>query len=587
MPNTSDIIMDTLEAWGVEVVFGLPGDGINGLMEALRQRSDKIKFVLVRHEEAAAFAAGGYAKFSGKLGMCLATSGPGAVHLLNGLYDAKLDGQSVLAITGQTYSDLIGSRYQQEIDLLQLFAGVAEYNIQVNSAEHARMVTDLAIRTAIGRGNVAHITIPVDVQEHKLDGDYSKKKVPGITSQRAPDLRIRPPEDAVEKAAEVLNAGKKVIIFAGQGAASGRKELIQLAERLNAPVIKPLLGKDVMPDDHPLCLGGAGLLGTRPSEQAVEDCDTLLMVGTSFPYLHYLPEPGQCRSVQIDIDPRRLGLRYPIEVGLMGDSGTALRDLLPHIQAREKSDWVKRLQKGKDDWHALMVDRGNRDDVPVKPQRIAWELDRLLDDNAIITCDSGTIATWAARYINMRGEQRFSLSGNLATMAPGIPYAIAAQVAHPGRQVVAFIGDGGCMMLGSELSTLAHHGLPVTVVVIDNRSLGMIKWEQMVFLGNPSYGTDLPKIDFVQFAESQGVKGFFIEDPDKAVGTLKDALAHDGPSLVHCVVDPYEPPHPPSIEIEQAINMGKALAKGEPNATKIGLTLFRDKIRDLTTYAKR
>src|SRR5581483_10163711 len=479
MPNTSDVIMDTLERWGVDVVFGLPGDGINGLMEALHERRESIRFVLVRHEEAAAFAATAYAKFTGKLGACIATSGPGGIHLLNGLYDAKMDQAPVLAITGQTYSDLIGSRYQQEVNMLQLFSDVAEYNVQVNSPEHARMATDNACRTALAHRTVAHLNVPVDVQEESLKGEWSRAKVPGATSHRPADLEVHPPGHAIRAAAAILNKAKRPAILAGSGARDAGHDLIALAVALQAPVIKPLLGKDVIPDDHPHCLGGIGLLGTAPSQKALEECDALLMVGTSFPYMSYLPKPGSVPGIQIDIEPSRIGIRYPVEVGLVGDSKAALSDLLPHVSVRQQSDWLAGLQGDMREWWSQLEERATRRDAPMKPQVVAWELAKRLKDDAIVTCDSGTIAAWAARYVRVRGQMRFSLSGTLASMAPGVPYAIGAQVAYPDRQVVAFVGDGGLLMLAGELATAAQHKLPIKVVVIKNNVLGMIKWEQM------------------------------------------------------------------------------------------------------------
>ena len=581
MPNTSDIVVDALEAWGVEVVFGLPGDGINGLMEALRQREGRIRFILVRHEEAAAFMACAYAKLTGRLGVCIATSGPGGIHLLNGLYDAKLDGAPVLAITGQTYSDLIGSKYQQEVDMLRLFDDVSVYNVQVNGPEHAMGVVHLACRAALARRGVAHLNFPVDVQEAVLEGDYTKKNVPRHTDALKVNLSARPPLGEVRRAAEVLNAARKVVILAGSGARGAHEELLELSDRLQAPIVKPLLGKDVVPDEHPRVLGGIGLLGTLPSQKALEECDALLMVGTSFPYMEYLPKPGAARGVQIDLDPARIGLRYPVEVGLVGDARIALQDLLPLVEARGASEWLTGLQGDMRDWRGLMESRATREDAPMKPQVVAYQLGKRLRDDAIVTCDSGTIATWAARYIQMRQGQRFTLSGNLASMAPGLPYAIAAQIAYPDRQVVAFVGDGGLLMLASELSVAAHHRLPIKVVVIKNGTLGMIKWEQMVFLGNPSYGVDLPPVDIAALANALGVKGYHVERPQEVGAILDEALRHDGPALVECAVDPFEPPHPPKVKMEQAIRMAQALARGEPNGHRIALTLFRDKLDDL------
>jgi pyruvate dehydrogenase (quinone)/pyruvate oxidase len=588
MPNTSDIVFDTLLDWGVDTVFGLPGDGINGLMEALRVRRDRIRFVLVRHEEAAAFMATGYAKFTGRMGVCIATSGPGGVHLLNGLYDAKADQKPVLAITGQTYSDLIGSRYQQELAMTQLYQDVAAYNVQVSSAEHAHLATDWACRTAYAKQAVAHLNIPVDVQEWEFKGQFSKKHVPRPGTRLAHlSFAVRPPDDELQRAAELLNSAQRPVLLVGQGAGGARAQVLALARALQAPVVKALLGKDVVPDEDPHCVGYAGLLGTQPGAHALEHCDTLVLVGTSFPYMEYLPKPDRARAVQVDIDGARLGLRYPVDVGLVGDVRATLDALLPMLRERaEGNGWLPGLQDRMERWWRLIEERGTRDDVPMKPQVVAWELGKRLDDDAILTCDSGTIATWAARYIRIRGAQRFSLSGNLATMAPGLPYAIAAQVAWPERQVVAFVGDGGLLMLGSELSTAAAHDLPVKVVVCKNGILGMIKWEQMVFLGNPSYGITLPDVDLVKYAEAQGVAGFHAERPDEVGDVLDRFLAHDGPALLEAVVDPNEPPWPPHVTLEQAVNMGKAMARGEPNGRRIGLTLFRDKVEDLTRPAQ-
>jgi pyruvate dehydrogenase (quinone)/pyruvate oxidase len=455
------------------------------------------------------------------------------------------------------------------------------YNVQVNSAEHAHMVGDLACRTALARRGVAHVNVPIDVQVEPLLGDYSKPKVPRATSHHARELTTRPDDVALRHAADLLNDGRRVAIVAGSGARDAGHELIAVATALQAPLIKPLLGKDVVPDEHPLCLGGIGLLGTEPSQDALEQCDTMLMVGSSFPYMEYLPKPGQAKAVQVDADPARIGLRYPIDVGLVGDSKATLSALLPLLRARSTSDWLAGLQGQMRDWWGKMDARAARADVPMKPQVVAGELSKRLRDDAIVTCDSGTIATWAARHIKIRAGQRFTLSGNLATMAPGLPYAIAAQVAYPDRQVVAFVGDGGLLMLGSELSTAAQHRLPIKVIVIDNDMLGMIKWEQMVFLGNPTYGIDLPHVDLAGMANALGVKGYRAERPQEIGGVLDDALRHDGPALVQCVTDPNEPPLPPKIKAEQALHLAEALARGEPNRERIALTIFRDKMDEM------
>jgi pyruvate dehydrogenase (quinone) len=582
--TTADVLVDRLIDWGVGVIFGLPGDGINGLMEALRKRQDRISFVQVRHEEAAAFMACGYAKYSGKIGVCIATSGPGAIHLLNGLYDAKMDGAPVLALTGQTYHDLLGMHYQQEVDLLALFKDVAVYNQQVMGARHAKALVDAACRTALSYRGVAHITCPVDFQEQTLSEDErkSEKEVSDHTSGVWRPPVVVPCAADVAAAANVLNAGTKTVILAGQGALGAGAELEQLADTLAAPIVKPLLGKAVVPDDSPFTTGGIGLLGTEPSEIAMEQCDTLLMVGTSFPYMEFYPKHDRCRGVQIDRDPARIGLRFPIEVPLCGDAKSTLQVLLPQIRRREDRSFLDQAQAGMKKWRELMATRTHRDDMPLKPQVVADSLNTLLKDDAIISTDSGTITTWVARHIDAKRHQMFSCSGNLATMAPGLPYTIAAQIAFPGRQCVAFVGDGGFTMLMGEFATAVKYRLPIKVVIIKNNALGMIKWEQMVFLGNPEYGVSLEPIDFVKFAEACGGIGFRCERPDEVHSALEAMMLADGPALCEAVVDPFEPPMPPRASVKQALHLAESLARGEPNRARIALTLFRDKVTDLT-----
>jgi pyruvate dehydrogenase (quinone)/pyruvate oxidase len=580
--TTADVLADRLIDWGVRVIFGLPGDGINGIMEALRTRQEKIRFIQVRHEESAAFMACGYAKYTGQLGVCLATSGPGAIHLLNGLYDAKLDGAPVLAITGQTYHDLIGTQYQQEVDLLSLFKDVAVYNQMVLGAGHVRSLVDAGCRAALSHRGVAHITIPVDLQEQKVGEDEkSAKNVEGHTSSVWRPPIVVPCSDDVRAAADVLNAGKKTVILAGQGALGATSELEQLADLMAAPIVKPLLGKAAVPDDSPFTTGGIGLLGTEPSEVAMEEADTLLMVGTSFPYLEFYPKHDACRGVQIDREPSRIGLRFPVEVGLCGDAKSTMQVLLPLIHRRDDRSFLEQAQAGMKDWRELLQTRAAREEMPMKPQVVAAALNDLLADDAIVSTDSGTITTWVARYIQMKRGQLFSCSGNLATMAPGLPYSIAAQIAYPGRQSVAFVGDGGFTMLMGEFVTAVKYGLPIKVVIIKNNVLGMIKWEQMVFLGNPEYGVTLQPIDFVKFAEACGAIGFRCETPDEARPALEAMMLADGPALVEAVVDPFEPPMPARVKAKQALRMAEALARGEPNRGRIALTLFRDKVSDL------
>jgi pyruvate dehydrogenase (quinone) len=581
--TAADVLVETLMAWGVEVVFGLPGDGINGIIESFRTRQDKIRFIQVRHEEAAAFMACGYAKFTGKLGVCVATSGPGGIHLLNGLYDAKLDNQPVLAITGLQFHDLIGTFTQQDVALDKLFMDVAVYNERIMGPTHVENVTELACRTALAYHGVAHITFPVDLQEKEVKKKQaSSRNIAHHTSDvYARSARV-PNRVDLEHAADILNEGGKVVILAGRGALDATDELEKTAELLAAPIVKPLLGKAAVPDDSPYTTGGIGLLGTRPSQEALEDCDTLLMVGTSFPYIEYLPKPDQARGVQVDLDPKRIGLRYPVEVGLVGDSKNTLRELIPLLKRKEARKFLEAAQAGMKDWWQLMEKRGTRQGKPMKPQVVAWELGKRLRNDAIVSSDSGTITTWWARQIVARRGQMFSLSGTLATMAPGLPYTIAAQVAYPNRQCVAFVGDGGFSMLMADFVTAVKYKLPIKVVIIKNNTLGQIKWEQMVFLGNPEYVVDLQPIDFAAFAHACGGIGFSIEDPADCGRTLDEFLAAPGPAILQAVVDPFEPPLPAKVKAEQALHFAESLARGEPNRKKIALTTLSDQVRELT-----
>jgi pyruvate dehydrogenase (quinone) len=579
--TTADVLIERLADWGVDLIFGLPGDGINGIMEALRKKQDTIRFVQVRHEEAAAFMACAHAKYTGRLGVCLATSGPGAIHLLNGLYDAKMDGAPVLALTGQTYHDLLGMRYQQEVDLLALFKDVSVFNQQVMGPLHARSLIDVACRAALDDRGVAHITCPNDMQEQPIsDANSSPMNVNGHTSSAWRPPIVVPQQEALKSAADLLNGGKRTVILVGQGALGAGQEIEKVAELLGAPVVKALLGKGVIPDDSPYTTGGIGLLGTLPSEKAMEECDTLFIVGSSFPYMSYLPKPGQAKAVQIDRDPKRLGLRYPIDIGLAGDARATLQGLLPMLQPRQDRSFLREAQERMKEWWELMEQRGTRDDVPLKPQVVAHHLNELLADDAIISTDSGTITTWAARYIRIKRNQLFSCSGNLASMAVALPYTNAAQIAYPGRQCVGFVGDGGFTMLMCEFITAVKYNLPVKIIIIKNNTLGQIKWEQMVFLGNPEYGVELQPIDFVKFAEACGGVGFRCEKPDEVRPAIQAALLSNKPALVEAIVDPFEPPMPARASVKQALHFAEALARGEPNSSRIALTLFRDKVNE-------
>ncbi|MBK9713956.1 MAG: pyruvate oxidase [Kouleothrix sp.] len=580
--TVADLLVERLVAWGVDTIFGLPGDGINGIFEALRTRQDRIRFVQVRHEEAAAFAACGYAKYTGRLGVCLATSGPGGIHLLNGLYDAKCDGAPVLAITGHTFHDLIGTSYQQDVDLDKLYMDVAAYNQRVMGPAHVVNVVDEAVKTALGRRTVAHITIPKDIQTWESgDSQRSSANIPQHSADLFASAHPLPPQPLLQRAAGLINAGSKVAILAGRGALGCRDELILLAEKVAGPIVKPLLGKAVVPDNIPYTTGGIGLLGTAPSQDAMQECDTLIVVGSSFPYIEFYPRPGQAKAVQIDVDPARIGLRYPPDVGLVGDSGDVLRALLPLIDRKGDRRFLETAQQRMKDWRGLMDERGTRMDMPMKPQVVTYQLDKLLDDDAIVTADSGTIATWAARYIQVRGRMQFSLSGNLATMANGLPYSIGAAVAYPGRQVVAIVGDGGFTMLMGEVATLVKYKLPVKIIIVKNNVLGQIKWEQIVFEGNPEYGVELHPIDFAAYAIACGAAGFTLDDPQQAESVLRQALAHPGPAVIQAVVDPNEPPMPGNTTTKQAIKFAEALIKGQRKRFDIIKTVLEDKVREV------
>jgi pyruvate dehydrogenase (quinone)/pyruvate oxidase len=578
--TSADILVDILHDWGVEVVFGIPGDGINGIMEALRERQEDIRFVQTRHEEAAALMACGYAKVTGRLGVCLATSGPGGLHLTNGLYDAKLDGQPVLAITGHHYHDLIDTHAQQDVDLTRVFEDVAVYNTRVMGPSHVENVTHLACRAALGYRGVSHINMPLDIQEMEV-GEYSKRNVPDHTSAVFGRFVEIPSRADLDAAAGVLNEGKKVVILAGRGALGAGDELEAMADALGAPVVKPLLGKAAVPDDSPYTTGGIGLLGTAPSQEAIEECETLLMVGTSFPYIEFLPKPGQARAVQIDSDPARISLRYPVEVGLVGDSKATLAALLPKLERKDDRSFLEKAQKNMREWWHTLEERATNPESPMKPQVVAAAVDKLLTDDAVCVTDSGTITTWWARYIKARRGQILTVSGTLATMGCGVPYAIAAQIAYPERQVVAFVGDGGFSMLMADFATAVKYDLPIKVVVIKNNTLGQIKWEQMVFNGNPEYGVNLQPIDFALVAKACGGSGFTVEDPTKCDEVMREAFATRGPVLVEAIVDQFEPPWPPKIQRSQAQNFAKSLLRGQPNREKIALTAFRDKVREL------
>ncbi len=576
--KVAELLIERLIQWGVDTIFSLPGDGISGIYEVLRIHEKNIKLVQVRHEEAAAFAACAYAKYSGRLGVCLSTSGPGGVHLLNGLYDAKLDGQPVLAITGHTFHDLIGTHYQQDLDLDKLFMDVAAYNERIMGPSHVDNVVDEAIKTALSQRTVVHINIPKDIQEWRMNGHQSMANVPAHSATIYRMSRPIPSQTDLNSAAAVINTGEKVVILVGRGALDAREEILQLASKTQGVVIKALLGKAVIPDGSPYTTGGIGLLGTAPSQDAMQECDTLIMVGTSFPYMEFYPKQP-VRTVQIDIDPTRIGLRHGVEVGLTGDCRETLRSLLFLITPKRDKSWLEKSQVRMKQWNALLKAQGTRMDKPLKPQVVAFLLNSLIDKDCIICADTGTVTTWAARYIMIREQMQFSASGTLASMANGLPYAVGAAMANPGRQVICLCGDGGFSMLMCELATIAKYKLPVKVIIFKNNALGMIKWEQIALEGNPEYGIDLHPIDFAMYAQSCGVSGFTLDDPSDTQAIIQQALKTPGPAVIDALIDPYEPPLPGHISSAQAWHFAQSMVRGEKDRWHILKTVVEDTIR--------
>jgi pyruvate dehydrogenase (quinone) len=581
----SEALVERLADWGVDTVFGLPGDGINGLMEGLRRHRDRVKFVLVHHEEAAAFMATAHAKATGQLGVCLATSGPGGIHLLNGLYDAKLDHMPVLAITGMQETSVLGTGYQQEVDLDKLYEDVAVYDQMIYNPVQLPAVVDIAVRTAYARRGVAHLTVPNDLQVAKAGQNPFTEVGPARPPATAPVLLSqpgRPSDDDLQRLADVLNSGEKIGVLAGAGALHAREQLLAVAETLGAPIVKTLSGKAAVPDDSPYTTGGIGLLGTAPSEDLMDEVDTLFLVGTNFPYTKFMPEPGKARIVQIEADPARAGSRVPTEVPVVGDAKEGLQALLPLLKQRSDTSFLEKYQKAMARWRAKMAALQDETRDPIAPEFVVGVLDELSADDAILTCDSGTIATWAARHWQIRGDRQFYLSGNLATMAPGLPYAIGIQHSFPGRQVIAYIGDGGFAMLMAEFLTAIKHDLPVKVVINNNNSLGQILWEQMV-LGFPEMGVRYPEpfVDYTAIATANGALGIKVTKPAEVRSAVSQALSHDGPAIVDVNVNPDEPPLPGKVEFQQAKKFAGAFLRGQPRKATIATTLLADKIEQL------
>jgi pyruvate dehydrogenase (quinone) len=576
MPETvGDYLLTRLREWGVEHVFGYPGDGINGIIAAFGKSDNHPRFVQARHEEMAAFSAVGYAKFSGRVGVCVATSGPGAIHLLNGLYDAKLDHVPVVAIVGQTARSAMGGSYQQEVDLQPLFKDVAsDYLVEVNVAAQLPNAIDRAIRTAQARHAPTAVIIPADLQEEAYEPPgHEFKQVPS-SPPSVPHPVVVPAQDELDRAAEVLGAGEKVAILVGQGARGAADEVRLLAELTGAGVAKALLGKDVLPDDLPYVTGSIGLLGTRPSYELMRDCDTLLIVGSNFPYTQYLPPFGKARAVQIDIDGSMIGMRYPTEVNLIGDAGATLRALLTMVERKQNRSWRETVERNVASWWEAMQREAMVDADPINPMRVVWELSERVPENAIITADSGSSTNWYARLLKMRGTMRGSLSGTLATMGPGVPYAIGAKFAHPDRPVIALVGDGAMQMNGlAELITVARYAVEwadprLVVCVFHNNDLNQVTWELRAMGGAPKFeeSQSLPEVSYADFARGMGFESITVDKPDE-LGTAWDrALGADRPALLDVRCDPEVPPIPPHATFEQAKSTAEALLKGDPDA---------------------
>ncbi|GAA0233776.1 thiamine pyrophosphate-requiring protein [Saccharothrix mutabilis subsp. mutabilis] len=585
--QVADYVLQRLREWGVEHVFAYPGDGINGLVAAFGRADNVPKFVQARHEEMSALQAVGYAKFSGRVGVCLATSGPGAIHLLNGLYDAKLDHVPVVAIVGQTARTALGGSYQQEVDLHSLFKDVAsEYLVDVTVPEQLPNALDRAIRTAEAERAPTALIIPADVQELAYSApEHAFKHVPSSPPSRSWHTSV-PPQAEVNRAAEVLNAGEKVAVLVGQGARDAADEVHEVAELLGAGVAKALLGKDVLPDDRSYVTGAIGLLGTRPSYELMRDCDTLLIVGSSFPYSQFLPEFGKARGVQIDVDGRLIGMRYPTEVNLVGDAKSTLRALLPAL--RRKDGWRATIEKNVADWWDALRAQAFEDADPVNPMRIAWELSERLPEDAIVTADSGSAANWYARLVRLRGRMRGSLSGTLATMGAGVPYAIGAKFAHPDRPVVALVGDGAMQMNGlAELITLAryHREWPdrrCVVCVLHNNDLNQVTWELRAMGGAPKFeeSQTLPDVDYAAFARSVGLVGVNVDAPDDLGAAWDEVLGADRPAVLDVRCDPNVPPIPPHASFDQVKNTAEALLRGDPDAWSVVTKGVRTKVQE-------
>jgi pyruvate dehydrogenase (quinone) len=588
--TVADFILQRLATWGVRRVYGYPGDGINGVMGAFqRLGADAPAFTQVRHEEMAAFMACAHAKFTGEVGVCVATSGPGAIHLLNGLYDAKLDHQPVVAIVGQQARTALGGSYQQEVDLVSLFKDVAgDYVQMATDPAQTRHLVDRALRIAQAERTVTCLILPNDLQQEEVVDPPPDEHGTVHSSAAYSTPAVRPQDDDLRRAAEVLDAGERVAILVGQGAMNAAAEVTAVADALGAGVAKALLGKAALPDDLPWVTGSIGLLGTKPSWDLMKECDTLLMVGTGFPYAEFLPAEGQARGVQIDIDGRMLGLRYPTEVNLVGDAALTLRALLPHLHRKEDRSWREQIEAGVAEWWDVLEARAHNEAEPVNPQRVFWELSGRLPERCILTADSGSVTNWFARDLRIRPGMMASLSGTLASMGSGVPYAIGAKFAHPDRPVIALVGDGAMQMNGSgELITIAKYWEQwsdprLIVLVLNNRDLNQVTWEQRVMEGDPKVQAtqDLPDFPYARYAELIGLSGIRVDDPDEVGAAWDAALAARRPCVLEAVTDPEVPPLPPHITLQQARAMTSALAGGDAHAGRIIRQTLRDKVEE-------
>jgi pyruvate dehydrogenase (quinone) len=588
--TVSDFFWERLSSWGVKRVFGYPGDGINGLVGALDRAGDRFDFVQVRHEEMAAFMACGHAKFTGELGVCLATSGPGAIHLLNGLYDAQMDHQPVLAIVGQQALTALGGHYQQEVDLVSLFKDVAgEYVHMATTPAQVRQLIDRAVRIALAERCVTCIIMPNDLQEMDAVESPPQKHGAILTGIGYDAPEIVPAEKELDRAARILNEGKKVAILVGAGALHATDEVIETADKLGAGVAKALLGKAALPDDLPFVTGSIGLLGTRPSYEMMMGCDTLFMIGSRFPYTEFLPEEGQARGVQIDLDPRMVSMRYPMEVNLIGDSALTLRKLLPLLDRKPDRSWRETIEKNVTGWWEVLKSRAMHDADPINPQRVFWELSPRRPEKCIIACDTGSGTNWYARDVKIRRGMMASVSGSLATMGPGMPYAIAAKFAYPDRVVLALCGDGALQMNGmNELITVAKYWKKwrdprLVILALNNRDLNQVTWEMRAQAGDPKFeaSQEVPDFRYSQYAEQLGLKGVFVDKPDQIGPAWEAAFAADRPFVLEAYTDPDVPPLPPHISLKQAKAFTSTLIKGDPSEWRVIRDTARELVADL------